>query len=207
MLANLYMRRFLVGWKQQGHQQRFDAHIINYADDFVICCKEGMASEVMQAMRQMMEKLRLKVNEKKTRQCRLPDETFDFLGYTFGRCYSIRTGQAYLSPKPRKSKVQGICREVSELTNRRWGWKDVSEIVSSLNAKLSGWANYFSLGPVQKVYRKLDKHVRKRLRRWLCEKHREQGGGYTRYPDKYLHDELGLTRLVGRKHSQLWAKQ
>jgi group II intron reverse transcriptase/maturase len=207
LLANLYMRRFVLGWKQKGHEQRLDAHIINYADDFVICCKPGRASEVMALMRQMMEKLRLMLNEKKTRQCRLPDETFDFLGYTFGRCYSFRTGRAYLSPVPKKSKVQGICREVSELTSRRWCWKDVSQIVLSLNARMSGWANYFCLGPVTKVYRIVDKHARKRMRQWLCKKHKEQGDGYTRYPDEYLHDELGLTRLEGRKHNQLWAKR
>jgi len=205
LLANLYMRRFVVGWRQSGHEQRLDARIINYADDFVICCKPGKASEAMQVMRRMMEKLRLTVNEKKTRQCRLSEERFDFLGYTFGRCYSIRTGRGYLSPAPSKRKVQRICQAVSELTARRWYWKDVEQVVTSLNARLSGWANYFCLGPVGKAYQIMDKHVRKRLRQWLCEKHGEDGDGYTRYPDAYLHGELGLIRLVGRPHRQLWA--
>jgi group II intron reverse transcriptase/maturase len=206
LLANLYMRRFIVGWKRGGHEQRLDARIVNYADDFVICCKAGMAAEAMQAMRRMMGKLRLTVNEKKTRQCRLPDETFDFLGYTFGVCYSIRTGRGYLSPKPKKRKVQQVCQQVSELTERRGCWQDVSQVVASLNAKVGGWANYFCLGPVTKAYRVVEKHVRKRLRRWLCKKHRVRGKGYTRYPDEYLHGELGLIRLVGRKHRQLWAR-
>ena len=65
--------------------------IVNYADDFVICCR-GTADEAMAAMRTMMSKLKLTVNETKTRLCRVPEETFDFLGYTFGRCYSPRTG-------------------------------------------------------------------------------------------------------------------
>jgi group II intron reverse transcriptase/maturase len=206
LLANLYMRRFVVGWRECGHEQRLDARIVNYADDFVICCKAGKASEAMCVMRRMMEKLRLTVNEKKTRQCRLPDETFDFLGYTFGRCYSIRTGKGYLSPKPRKSKVQRICQEVSALTARRWYWKDVQQVVEGLNARLRGWADYFCLGPVGKAYRIIDKHARKRLRHWLCEKHHARGDGYTRYPDEYLHDKLGLTRLEERKRRQLWAK-
>jgi RNA-directed DNA polymerase len=206
LLANLYFRRFLLGWKRGGHEQRLDSHVVNYADDFVICCRPGMAPQAMQVMRQMMEKLRLTINERKTRLCRLLDETFDFLGYTFGRCYSIRTGQAYLSPVPKKSKVQQMSREVSALTDRRWYWKDVSEVVKSLNARLSGWANYFCLGPVQRVRRILDKHARKRMRQWLCEKHRVRGAGYTRYPDEYLHDELGLVRLEGRPHRQLWAR-
>jgi hypothetical protein len=206
LLANLYMRRFIVGWKRSGHEQRLQARIVNYADDFVICCQAGGAAVALATMRRMMDKLRLTVNETKTRRCPLPDETFDFLGYTFGRCYSIRTGRAYLSPKPKARKVQQVCHEVSVLTQRRGCWQDVSQVVARLNAKLSGWANYFCLGPVAKAYRVIDKHVRKRLRRWLCEKHRERGKGYTRYPDEYLHDELGLVRLVGRPHRQLWAR-
>ena len=91
LLSNLYMRRFVMGWKAFGHEQRLDAHIVNYADDFVICCR-GTAAEAMTAMRGMMQRLKLTVNEAKTHLCQMPEETFDFLGYTFGRCYSPRTG-------------------------------------------------------------------------------------------------------------------
>jgi Reverse transcriptase (RNA-dependent DNA polymerase) len=94
LLANIYMRRFIVGWKVLGHERRLDAHIVNYADDFVICCR-GSADEAMAVMRSMMSKLKLTVNETKTRRCRVPEETFDFLGYTIGRCWSPKTGKAY----------------------------------------------------------------------------------------------------------------
>ena len=73
----------------------------------------------MAAMREMMQQLKLTVNETKTRICRLPDETFDFLGYTFGRCYSTATGGAYLGTAPSKKSIQRVCREISELTDRR----------------------------------------------------------------------------------------
>ncbi len=99
LLANLYMRRFILGWKELGHERRLGASLVNYADDFVICCR-GSAAEAMAVMRNMMSKLKLTVNEKKTRLCRLPEETFDFLGYTIGRCYSQQTGRAYLGTKP-----------------------------------------------------------------------------------------------------------
>src|SRR5207253_3874848 len=72
LLANLYMRRFVLGWKTLGHEQRLDARIVNYADDFVICCRPGRAAEAMAAMRQMMERLRLTVNEEQTRRWLLP---------------------------------------------------------------------------------------------------------------------------------------
>src|SRR5712692_10540192 len=91
LLSNLYMRRFVLGWKRLGHEQRLDAHIVNYADDFVICCR-GTAVAAMTVMRAMMRTLKLTVNETKTRLCRVPDESFRFLGYTLGRCYSPTTG-------------------------------------------------------------------------------------------------------------------
>src|SRR5580692_7421316 len=81
LLANLYMRRFVLGWKVKGHEQRLGAPIVNYADDFVICCKPGGADKAMTVMRQMMGALKLTVNEKKTRRCSLPEETFTFLGF------------------------------------------------------------------------------------------------------------------------------
>jgi hypothetical protein len=86
------MRRFVLGWKKLGHEQRLKARIVNYADDLVICCRG--AGEQAAATRDVMRRLRLTVNENKTRVCRLPEEKFDFLGYTFGRCYSPQTGRA-----------------------------------------------------------------------------------------------------------------
>ena len=75
-------------------------------------------------MRNMMERLKLTVNETKTHVCRVPEESFDFLGYTFGRCYSPRTGRAYLGTRPSRKKVLRLCRQISELTSRRWSLLD-----------------------------------------------------------------------------------
>ena len=111
LLANLYMRRFVLGWKQGGHEQRLEAHIVNYADDFVICCKPGRAVEAMATMRRMMERIKLTVNEQKTRQCSLPSETFTFLGFTFGEQVSWKTGRRYLTPIPAKKKGPSDLRQ------------------------------------------------------------------------------------------------
>ncbi len=81
MLANLYMRRFILGWKRLGFEARYQARIVSYADDFVICCK-GPASEALASMRTLMERLKLTVNEEKTHTCEIPQEHFDFLGFS-----------------------------------------------------------------------------------------------------------------------------
>ena len=147
LMSNLYMRRFVEGWRRLGCEQRWSAHIVNYADDFVICCKRG-APEAMAAMRRIMERLKLTVNEEKTHLCEIPRERFDFLGYTFGRCYSRKDGHAYIGTRPSKKSIKRMVNSVSEVTDRRTGLLDAEEIVGRLNRKLTGWANYFCLGPV-----------------------------------------------------------
>ena len=126
-------------------------------------------------MRDMMWKLKLTVNETKTRVCRLPEEKFDFLGYTFGRCYSPKTGRAYLGTVPSKKRVNRICEAISEMTGRNQTLLDPEMVVAKLNRKMNGWANYFCLGPVSKAYRAVERHARKRLRQWLCDKHKVRG--------------------------------
>jgi RNA-directed DNA polymerase len=197
LLANLYMRRFVLGWKTLGHEQKLDARIVNYADDFVICMRRGRGLQAMQAMRGIMQVLKLTVNEKKTRICRLPEETFQFLGYTFGRFYSPRTGRPYLGLTPAAKKIQAICAEISERTDRRTTWQEVREVVYDLNLKLRGWSNYFRVGTVVQPYATVLKHARRRLRRWLCEKHKVRGSGYARFPNAHLHADLGLLQLRG----------
>ena len=205
LLSNLYMRRFLLGWKTLGLEARFQARIVNFADDFVVCCR-GTGTDAMEAMRKMMDKLKLTVNETKTGRCRIPQERFDFLGYTFGRCYSTQTGRAYLGTRPSKKSVQRVCRRISEMTSRRRLLIDPEDEVRALNRVLIGWANYFSLGPVSKAYRAVDRHATQRLRRWLCEKHKQPGKGTARYPNEHLHDVLGLQRLSVRTRDFPWAK-
>ena len=154
----------------------------------------------------MMAKLKLTVNEQKTRRRCLPEDTFTFLGYTFGRQYSIRTGRSYLGPQPALKKIRKLCREISELTDRRTCLLDTLAEVRMLNQKLSGWANYFCLGPLVRAYEVVQKHARRRLRRWLCSKHKVRTREDARYPNEYLHDKLGLVQLDATQRRPLWAK-
>ena len=205
LLSNIYMRRFIMGWKQFGLQERWSAHIVNYADDFVICCK-GQAEDAMAAMRQLMERLKLTINDDKTHLCRLPQESFDFLGYTFGRCYSRQNGRAYLGTRVAKKSIKRMVQAISCDTARGMLLLEAEEMVRRLNRKLTGWANYFSLGPVSPAYRAIDRHATTRLRRWLCKKHKVHGSGKKRFPDSYLYEQLGLVNLPKCTRNLPWAK-
>jgi RNA-directed DNA polymerase len=204
LLSNLYMRRFVLGWKALGHERRLDAHIVNYADDFVICCR-GSAEPALTAMAEMMSKLKLTVNPTKTHVCQMPNETFDFLGYTFGRCYSPRTGRSYIGTRPSRKRVARICDAVRQVTARSTLTLDAQTIVGKLNRMLSGWANYFCLGPVSKAYRAVQQHAQDRLRWWLCAKHKVRGRKSKQFYDQYLHQTLGLMNLCGKTASFPWA--
>jgi group II intron reverse transcriptase/maturase len=205
LLANLYMRRFVLGWKVVGYERRLMARIVNYADDFVICCR-GTAHQAMHAMRTMMKRLKLTVNERKTRICRVPGETFQFLSYTLGECYSFRRRRSYLGMRPAKKAVQRICRAITEMTNRRCTWLPEEELVRSINQHLAGWANYFQLGTVTKAYHAVDRHTTYRLRKWLRWKHKVTSRAWARFPDTYLYQTLGLIRLPLLPRTFPWAK-
>ena len=198
------MRRFILGWKVLGHEGELGARIVNYADDLVICCR-GSGRDALVAMRRLMQRLKLTVNEEKTSVRRIPDESVDFLGYTIGRCYSRRTGRAYIGTIPSKASVRRVRREISELTSRRWVLIDAEDRVARLNRLLRGWSNYFHLGPVSPAYRSVDYHARQRLRRWLRAKHKVQSRGTSRFPDVYLYQELGLLQLTRQTRNLPWA--
>ena len=205
LLSNLYMRRLVLGWKQRGYEHRFDARMVTYADDLVICCRNG-ALEALQGLRQIATEIGLTINEDKTRVCRLPEGRFDFLGYSFERCYSERTGRSYLGPRPSRKSIRRVVEAITTQTERRTTCLDAVTVVQRINRQLRGWANYFRLGSVSKSYRAINAHTVKRLRRWLCKKHKISGKGGTRFPNRYLHEALGLVHLPTLTRNLPWAK-
>jgi RNA-directed DNA polymerase len=138
--------------------------------------------------------------------CCLPEDKFDFLGYTFGRCYAVRTGRAYIGTVPSRKRVQRTRRAISDETGCHTTWLDRPTLITKLNRMMVGWANYFCLGPVSKAYRAIESHARYRLRKWLGAKHKQRGRLAQRYSDTTLHDQWGLVRLAPRTARFPWAK-
>ena len=193
-LANIYFRRFLLAWRDHGHQDQLDAHVVNYADDLVICCRPGQAETAMARMRTLMTRLGLEVNETKTRVARLPEDDFTFLGYTIGRFYG-KDGRSFVGTRPSKKAVKSLLRRIHDRTTPQWYPDNPSNTVVVISRFLRGWCGYFDQGPVMKTYDFIRLYVERRLRHWLVRRTGGRGRGFEQYSQDYLHDTLGLFRI------------
>lgn len=198
LLANCYFRRFLLAWQQHGHQSQLDAHVVNYADDFVICCHPGNAAIAMRKMEALMTRLGLTVNVDKTRTACLPEESFNFLGYTVGRFYG-KNGRSYVGTRPSRKAVTSLLSRIHERTSPQWHADTPENTVIVISRLLRGWCGYFDQGPVMKVYDLIRRYTERRVRRWLVRRTGDRGTGFRQIPDRYLYQTLGLYAVPLRR--------
>jgi hypothetical protein len=195
----------VLAWKQFGHERKLRARIVNYADDLVICCRPGKGPQAMATFRDLMTRLGLTVNERKTRLVQIPEERFDFLGYTIGQFYG-RQGKPYIGTQPSKKAVRRLLRRIHEETSRQWNWQTAEKRVSELNPILRGWCQYFNQGPVKQAYELARRYTERRFRRWMMRRSKRKGTGYKQYSDSYLYDTLGLFKPPDQRRATLNAK-
>src|SRR6476619_6873778 len=172
MLANIYMNRFLKYWRLTGRGEAFRAHVVAYADDFVILSR-GHAAEALAWTKAVMTRLGLALNEAKTSLRDARRERFTFLGYSFGPHYPYNPSARmylYMSASPSKKSVQRLKTKVRELMvpSNTDPWTEVRD---DLNRTLRGWSSYFNLASPVAAFRSVDHYVRERVRGFLARRH------------------------------------
>jgi RNA-directed DNA polymerase len=193
LLANIYMNRFLKYWRLTRRSEAFRAHVIAYADDFVIL-SHGNAAEALAWTKAVMTRLGLTLNEVKTSLRNARRERFDFLGYSFGPHRYKANGAWYLSASPSKKSMQRFKTKIGNLLlpSNVDPW---SELRDKLNSSLLGWSNYFCHGTCRSAFRSIDRYVYEHVRDFLARRHKVAGRGTRRFSCDVVYGELGLLRL------------
>jgi len=193
LLANIYMNRFLKYWRLTNREEAFRAHVVAYADDFVILSR-GCAAEALAWSKAAMTRLGLTLNEAKTSLKDARRERFDFLGYSFGPHRYKANGVWYLSASPSKKSMHRLKMNVANLLvpGNTDPWPELRD---KLNRSLLGWSNYFCHGTRRSAFRSIDKYVYERVRDFLARRHKVAGRGARRFSYDIVYDELRLLRL------------
>jgi len=195
LLANLYLHWLDQTWEKKGFGERIhDAHLVRYADDFVILCKQRPEHYLAQA-KVVLDRLSLTLNTQKTRIVNAEKEPFNFLGHKFAVQPSKLDGKrkTYYYPSPKamrsvKKKIQGVVRTGQHL-DLPWLIKE------RVNPILRGWGNYFKTGNSRKHFLSIANYTVWTLCIMLRKKHKKRSKGWRDHPPSWFYDYQGLFKL------------
>ena len=180
LLANVYLHWFeKVFYSSSGPGNWAKAHIVRYADDFVVMAhyQGGRLRDYVES--KIESWLCLELNREKTKvvDLRQPGVGLDFLGYTFRYDRDIRgRGLRYLNITPSKKAVQAEREKLRVMINSRRNHVPVDQLIAVVNRQLRGWARYFSFGYPRRAMQRMNwfvgsrliKHLRRRSQRPYC---------------------------------------
>jgi len=197
LLSNLYLHILDRIWERNNLQQRLGARIVRYADDIVILCRRGRSGQAMMVLRQILERLKLTLNEAKTKIVNAHKGSFDFLGFSIWMGKSRKSGKLYPHVQPSRKSLQNIKDRVAELTKRTRTAKPLTWIMNEVNTTMRGWVGYFHYRNCSGALKNLRYHAEERLRTHLRKRHKikDRGAGYVRFSSRALYGEYGLYKV------------
>jgi RNA-directed DNA polymerase len=196
LLSNCYLH-ILDRIGQRRHLKgKLQAHLVRYADDFVVLCRGGV-EEALKVVRRVLERLGLSLNETKTRIVDAAAASFDFLGFSIRMSRGMRTGKPYPNVRPSEKSLMRIKTKLTQLTGRELTPIAMDKIVGHVNRSLKGWANYFHYRNSNQVMEKVKTHAEQRLRIHLMRRHKvkDRGIGAGRFPSVDLYWRYGLYKV------------
>lgn len=196
LLANCYLHILDRIWQRQHLKGKLQAHLVRYADDFVVMCRKDV-EEPLKVVRHVLERLGLGLNEAKTHSVDATQANFNFLGFTLQMRRGASTGKPYPNVRPADKSLKKIKARLTELTGRRLTAIPLGDIVGSVNRSLRGWANYFHYRNSSLAMSKVRNHAEDRVRTHLMKRHKvkDRGSGLRRFPSADLYGRYGLYKV------------
>jgi group II intron reverse transcriptase/maturase len=197
LLANVYLHAFDTAWRAGGLERRWQARLIRYADDFVVCCR-AQAAQVQAVVADQLQALGLTLNAAKTRTLDTRPQAFTFLGFTVRVVRSQRTGRLFPLIRPSAAARQRLRDRVKALTGRDHLALPTPTLINAVNRVVRGWAGYFHFQHCTRDFSALRWFIEERVRTYLRRKHRYRTRAYQAVPYTVLYGRLGLYRLPTR---------
>jgi RNA-directed DNA polymerase len=196
LLSNCYLHLLDRIWERHQLSWKLKARIVRYADDFVVLCA-GKVDAPLNAVRQVLGRLDLALNETKTRIVDARQESFNFLGFAIRVSKGWKTGKSYPHACPAPKSLVKIKDRITQLTARERTPIPLSDIIGSVNATLRGWVNYFHYRNSCSALGKVKAHAEERLRIHLMNRHKVKVRriGLGRFPSQQLYTKYGLYKV------------
>lgn len=169
-----------------------------WADDVVILVDgfrkhRWIQGAVIKRFKEELTKLKLELNEEKTKVINLEKEklSLTFLGFRFRKVKDRNTGRSWTMRTPTveaRSKLQQKIREIF----RRNRARPVKEVVQEINPVLRGWVNYFRIGHSSQCFCYIKDWTEKKVRRHMRKAQQKSGFGWNRWSKQAIYRRTEL---------------
>jgi RNA-directed DNA polymerase len=196
LLSNCYLNILDRIWQRHRIKGRLGAHLVRYADDFVVLCAKGV-EEPLKVVRHVLERLGLELNETKTKVVDATEASFDFLGFSIRVSRGRRSGKPYPHMSASAKSLKKIKARLTALTGRELTPIPMEEIVAAVNRSLRGWVSYFGYRNSNQTMEKVKLHAEQRLRTHLMKRHKvkDRRVGEGRFASAKLYGRYGLYKV------------
>lgn len=195
LLSNLYLHLMDRIWQRHELARKHQAKLVRYADDFVVLCREDVATP-LSILRTILGRLELELNEGKTRIVDANKEGFRFLGFDLKMKVGSK-GVRYPHINPADEAVVKVKTRIKELTTRNRTGIPINDVVRDINRTLRGWSGYFHYRNSSAVFQKVKRHAEDRLRIHLRKRHKVTNwkAAMIRFPRRVLYEKYGLYKM------------
>jgi len=184
LYSNIYLNLIDQLWHKRGYPEKLHATLHRYCDDAILVCRKS-PYPALAAFQSIAKRMELTLNEDKTHITKLTDG-FDFIGFNFVKRKSPSSGKNTIYIFPARGSQQKIRNRLKYLTSRRAPISP-KEYVDLVKPVVLGWVNYFRHTNANEAFRRLQRGINTRFRRYLTFRRKGRGFGWKRYPNRKLY--------------------